>query len=388
MRQGKLEKAEQLYLRALAGYEEALGSEYKMSLHTRYCLAIVYWKQCMWEDAVKQLELVVSGFTEIMGPEHCETVYVLDFLKHCQYQLRGSPEDDSDEAFEDSLQEDARLLTDRSVSRRGDSRRSESGWGRRVGFKNTSQVPDEESQVGEGGSGSRRRESGWSSEESGSSSGESDSRRREGFGSNLWKGKKMKRVRKASRSLWRNHESTNGIKRNHATFQMKKLTWLAAGQKDITTPLLGQILPPKSQNRSLKRRPQSPNPNATTLAICAAYWEEMVNLRPRVKRFRLGQRSTRTPTQDPSEWHCDRPDFAHFPAGFAERGPSCSVHGDPKYIETRAPAIYHVYGWTGNGLGGEIFPETRIDWVRRRPGFDSSILHSRQATLEQHSPEP
>jgi len=73
-----------MYLRALAGYEKAWGSEHISTLDTIYNLAIMYMKRLMFEDAAKHFELVVQGYTKILGPEHSETVEALDLWKSCK----------------------------------------------------------------------------------------------------------------------------------------------------------------------------------------------------------------------------------------------------------------------------------------------------------------
>lgn len=78
---GNWEKAEGMYLRALTGRDKFLGPEHKDSLATRYNLASTYKKWSKFEDAVKQLDLVVPGYTNLLGPEHPETVDALNLLK-------------------------------------------------------------------------------------------------------------------------------------------------------------------------------------------------------------------------------------------------------------------------------------------------------------------
>ncbi len=38
----------------------------------------------MFANAVRQFELVVQGYTKLLGPEHSETVEALNQLKNCE----------------------------------------------------------------------------------------------------------------------------------------------------------------------------------------------------------------------------------------------------------------------------------------------------------------
>lgn len=69
---------EEMYLRALAGYEKAWGREHKQPLDTRYNLAGMYKEQSMFQDAAKHFKLVVQGYTKILGSEHWETVKAIN----------------------------------------------------------------------------------------------------------------------------------------------------------------------------------------------------------------------------------------------------------------------------------------------------------------------
>ena len=82
--QGKMKEAEDMYLRALAGYENAWGPEHKQALDTRYNLGLLYKERSMFGKAVQQFELAVQGYTKLLGPEHSETVEALNQLENCE----------------------------------------------------------------------------------------------------------------------------------------------------------------------------------------------------------------------------------------------------------------------------------------------------------------
>ena len=82
--QGKMKEAEDMYLRALAGYEKAWGPEHKQALDTRYNLGLLYKERSMFRKAVQQFEHVVQGYTKLLGPEHSETVETLNQLENCE----------------------------------------------------------------------------------------------------------------------------------------------------------------------------------------------------------------------------------------------------------------------------------------------------------------
>ena len=82
--QNKMKEAEDMYLRALAGWEKAWGPECKQALETRYNLGFLYKERSMFANAVRQFELVVQGYTKLLGLEHSETVEALNELKSCE----------------------------------------------------------------------------------------------------------------------------------------------------------------------------------------------------------------------------------------------------------------------------------------------------------------
>lgn len=90
--QGKMKEAEEMYLRALARYEKAWGAEHKQPLDTRYSLAITYKKWSMFEDAAKHFELVVQGYAKLIGAEHSEIVEALHQMEGLSEQFSEKKE--------------------------------------------------------------------------------------------------------------------------------------------------------------------------------------------------------------------------------------------------------------------------------------------------------
>lgn len=47
----------------------------------RYSLAVLYKEQLILEDAAKNFELVIQGYTRVLGPKHWETLKASDQLE-------------------------------------------------------------------------------------------------------------------------------------------------------------------------------------------------------------------------------------------------------------------------------------------------------------------
>ncbi|KAH8668244.1 hypothetical protein BGZ60DRAFT_376348 [Tricladium varicosporioides] len=78
--QGKLEAAEEMYERALAGYEKALGREHTSTLNTVNNLAILYADQGKLEAAEKMYERALAGYEKALGREHTSTLSTVNNL--------------------------------------------------------------------------------------------------------------------------------------------------------------------------------------------------------------------------------------------------------------------------------------------------------------------
>ncbi|KAK3669213.1 hypothetical protein LTR78_010910 [Recurvomyces mirabilis] len=93
--QGWLEKAEQMYLRALQGKEEAWGPKHTSTLGTVNNLGILYWKQGKMREAEEMYLRALQGFEEAWGPKHTstlETVNNLGILYSDQGKMREAEE--------------------------------------------------------------------------------------------------------------------------------------------------------------------------------------------------------------------------------------------------------------------------------------------------------
>ena len=67
MEHGRLNDAEVLYLRALAGFETALGAEHSSTLETVSNLGVLYARQGRLFDAKKMYEHALAGFEKALG---------------------------------------------------------------------------------------------------------------------------------------------------------------------------------------------------------------------------------------------------------------------------------------------------------------------------------
>ena len=76
-----MKEAEEMYVRALAGYEKVCGAEYKQSLDIRYNLVVIYKKTSMFKETVKHFKLIVKGYTNILGAEDYKTIEVFNQLE-------------------------------------------------------------------------------------------------------------------------------------------------------------------------------------------------------------------------------------------------------------------------------------------------------------------
>jgi tetratricopeptide (TPR) repeat protein len=72
--QGKLGEAEQMYERALRGYEEALGPTHTSTLNSIHCLGILYADQGKLAEAEQMYERALRGREDALGPTHTSTL--------------------------------------------------------------------------------------------------------------------------------------------------------------------------------------------------------------------------------------------------------------------------------------------------------------------------
>ena len=78
--QGKLAEAEQMYVRALQGYEKALGPKHTSTLHTVNNLGLLYAKQGKLAEAEQMYVRALQGKEEALGPKHTSTLVTVNSL--------------------------------------------------------------------------------------------------------------------------------------------------------------------------------------------------------------------------------------------------------------------------------------------------------------------
>jgi tetratricopeptide (TPR) repeat protein len=89
-KQGKLGEAEQMYERALRGYEEALGPNHTLTLGTVNNLGLLYKDQGKLVEAEQMYKRALQGYEEALGPNHTltlDTVINLGILYKVQGKL-------------------------------------------------------------------------------------------------------------------------------------------------------------------------------------------------------------------------------------------------------------------------------------------------------------
>jgi hypothetical protein len=63
-----------MYMRALQGYEEALGPNHTSTLNAVHCLAILRKDQGKLGEAEKMYMRALQGYDEALGPKHTSTL--------------------------------------------------------------------------------------------------------------------------------------------------------------------------------------------------------------------------------------------------------------------------------------------------------------------------
>jgi tetratricopeptide (TPR) repeat protein len=79
-RQGKLDKAEEMYTRALEGKEKALGRDYTSTLSTVNNLGNLYWKQGKLDKAEEMYMRALEGKEKALGRDHTLTLSTVNNL--------------------------------------------------------------------------------------------------------------------------------------------------------------------------------------------------------------------------------------------------------------------------------------------------------------------
>ncbi|KAK4973985.1 hypothetical protein LTR28_010914 [Elasticomyces elasticus] len=77
---GKLDEAERMYMRALAGYEKALGAEHTSTLDTVNNLGILYADQGKLDEAERMYTRALAGREKALGAEHTSTLNTVNNL--------------------------------------------------------------------------------------------------------------------------------------------------------------------------------------------------------------------------------------------------------------------------------------------------------------------
>ncbi|KAK3614910.1 hypothetical protein LTR22_027630 [Elasticomyces elasticus] len=93
--QGKMKDAEEMYLRALTGYEEALGPKHTSTLNTVHNLGLLYAHQGKMKDAEDMFLRALRGKEEAWVPKHTstlETVNNLAVLYYAQGKMQEAEE--------------------------------------------------------------------------------------------------------------------------------------------------------------------------------------------------------------------------------------------------------------------------------------------------------
>ncbi|KAF5521126.1 Kinesin light chain [Colletotrichum aenigma] len=78
--QGRLKEAEDMYLRALQGYEKALGPEHTSALDTVNNLGNLYADQGRLKEAEGMYERALQGYEKALGPDHTSTLLTVNNL--------------------------------------------------------------------------------------------------------------------------------------------------------------------------------------------------------------------------------------------------------------------------------------------------------------------
>jgi tetratricopeptide (TPR) repeat protein len=85
---GKLDEAEQMYQRALQGYEKTLGPDHTSTLQTVSNLGILYKYQGKLDDAETTFQRALQGREKTLGPSHTSTLATVNSLGDL-YRLQG-----------------------------------------------------------------------------------------------------------------------------------------------------------------------------------------------------------------------------------------------------------------------------------------------------------
>ncbi|KAF7174280.1 hypothetical protein CNMCM6106_008500 [Aspergillus hiratsukae] len=83
--QGKLNEAEEMYQPALAGYEKALGPDHPSTLNTVNNLGLLYSAQGKLKEAEEMYQRALAGREKVLGPDHASTLGTVNNLGTLYY---------------------------------------------------------------------------------------------------------------------------------------------------------------------------------------------------------------------------------------------------------------------------------------------------------------
>ncbi|KAJ6096066.1 hypothetical protein N7486_006812 [Penicillium sp. IBT 16267x] len=112
--QGKLKEAEEMYQRALEGYEKALGPDHTFTLNTVNNLGILYRYQGKLKEAEEMYQRALAGKEKALGPDHASTLDTVNSLRNLYSDQEKLKE--AEEAYREGLldsQKVARLNANR-----------------------------------------------------------------------------------------------------------------------------------------------------------------------------------------------------------------------------------------------------------------------------------
>ncbi|KAF2787843.1 hypothetical protein K505DRAFT_256829, partial [Melanomma pulvis-pyrius CBS 109.77] len=91
--QGKLAKAEEMYKRALWGYEEAIGYKnidtYRPALNTIKNIGVLYTIQGKYSEAEEMLSRALLGFETLLGPSGDDCQHVRNNIDRMKGKVLG-----------------------------------------------------------------------------------------------------------------------------------------------------------------------------------------------------------------------------------------------------------------------------------------------------------
>jgi tetratricopeptide (TPR) repeat protein len=95
--QGKLAEAEQMYVRALAGYEKALGADHTSTLSTVHNLGLLYADEGKLGEAERMYQRALVGYERALQPETILALKTVSNLARL-YRNQGKTNDSSDKS--------------------------------------------------------------------------------------------------------------------------------------------------------------------------------------------------------------------------------------------------------------------------------------------------